>query len=270
MPSHRHTLALTLAAIALMPIPSFAQESTPAATPAAVVCSVLPRPEADLIAASASPVAPAVVPSDVTGAATDQATLDAIQAVLSEAEQCAQEGDLLRLAALYSDDALASGAFSTEKVPIEAGTPDTTPANADEVIASGAPVVISGINLPDGRVLATVHRGDLVSKVVMVADGERWLIDSDEVVVGTVEGGIGTPIPMDIPLAVLQAVVDEVAKQHPDQVDSVTIISADVVEWPDAALGCLREGERPDLQIRRFVTCPQVDSERPSAQQCPH
>ena len=57
MPSHRHTLILALAAIALMPIQSFAQESAPATTPAAVVCSVLPRPEADLIAASASPVA---------------------------------------------------------------------------------------------------------------------------------------------------------------------------------------------------------------------
>ena len=234
---------MTLAAFSLIPIHAFAQESTPAATPAAITCSVDPRPEADLIAASASPVAPAAIPRDVAGPETDQATLDEIQAVLSEAEQCASEGDLLRLAALYSDDALASGAFSVEKVPIEAGTPNATPATQDEMIASGGPVVVSGLDLPEDRVLATVHRGDQVSEVVMVAEGDSWLIDSDEVVVGTVEGGIGTPVPMDIPLAVLQAVVDEVAKQNPGQVDSVTIISAELVEWPDAGLGCPAEGE---------------------------
>jgi hypothetical protein len=208
-----------------------------------VACTVAPRPEEDLIAANASPIPPAVIPHDVAGSATDQATLDAIQAVLSEAEQCAQEGDLLRLAALYSDNALASGVFSPEKVPIEQGTPDATPANTGDVVAAGGPIVVSGIDLPDGRVLVTLNRGDLVAEVVMVSGDGSWLIDSDEVVVGTIEGGVGTPVPMDIPLAVLQAVVAEVNKQHPGQVESVTILSAEVVEWPDAALGCPVEGE---------------------------
>ncbi len=236
----RHSFAIAFAALTMVPGATLAQESTPEASPAAVACTIAPRPEADLSTLMASPVPAIGIPGDATGAAADPATLSAIERTLREADACAAAGDYLRLAALYSDNAIASGAFAVEKLPITSGTPDASPPATNTEPLFSDPFVISGTVLPDGRVLATVQRADQLSEIVMVEDGDRWLIDSDEMAIASVDG---PPLPMDIPIAVLQAVVNEVNAQFPDQVASITIVSAEVVEWPDAALGCPRDGE---------------------------
>ena len=235
-----NSFAVAFAALAMVPGATLAQGSTPEASPAAIACTIAPRPETDLITLMASPVPAIGIPGDATGAAADPASLTAIERTLREADACAAAGDYLRLAALYSDDAIAGGVFAVEKLPITSGTPDASPPATNMEPLFSDPFVISGTVLPDGRVLATVQRADQLSEIVMVEDGDRWLIDSDEVAIAAVDG---PPLPMDIPIAVLQAVVNEVSSQFPDQVASITIVSADIVEWPDAALGCPRDGE---------------------------
>jgi hypothetical protein len=241
MPLHRIALIVALVC-SLIPTIGWAENSTPPATPAAIACSIEPRPEEDLIAASSSPVAATPSTAASTGESVDESTLAAIQLTITEAEVCASEGDILRLAALYSDQAIASGVFSVEKVPITMGTPDATP-NGAEPVADQEPIVRSATWLDDGRAVATIQRGDVLSEVVMAQDGDRWLIDSEEIATGTVEGGVGTPVPMDIPIAVLQATTDVVSESLGKDVSTLTITEVTVVEWPDAALGCPREGE---------------------------
>ncbi|HQY30858.1 MAG TPA: hypothetical protein PK691_06210 [Thermomicrobiales bacterium] len=241
MSPHRGSILLVALASFLPATAPAAALATPDATPTAITCSVAPR-EPDAIAtlvAAAEPATP--IPTGVIGLPVDPTVQTAVQTVVLQAELCAQQGDYERLAALYSDQALQSGAFAEETVPIIPGTPDATP--ADSAAGETLPQVISAVMLDDGRVLATIARGSTLSQVVLVHIDGQWLLDSGETVIGTTVIDTGTPVGNTIPLIVLQAVITQISRQTESDVATVTITEAEPVEWDDAFLGCPVEGE---------------------------
>ena len=205
-------------------------------------CTGEPRSTGEIEALMATPVADEPLDENPAGVRVDDATLIEIQQVILTAELCAQAGDFGRLAALYSDHAIQSGVLAAEDVPILPGTPEATPqAPVDQ---GSAPKVVSlAIELPDGRVLATIEQGTTISQVYLVKEDDRWLIDSGEVVVDEMIDDIGgSPSAETLPIEVLDAIVQLVRDETGEDVDSVTIIAAEQVEWPDAFLGCPVEG----------------------------
>jgi hypothetical protein len=195
----------------------------------------------------ASPFAGATPDAALTGDQVDDATLAQVQDVILEADLCAQEGDLERLAALYSDHALQTGVLGDEEVPIEPGTPVSTPTTENGEGKAPASVS-SALALDDGRVLAYVERGSNIYQVFFVQINGVWLLDSGETLIDEMvddsDGGSGTPVNVDqLPIEVLQAVAIEVSKQVGEDVATVTITSFEAVEWNDSFLGCPVEGE---------------------------
>ena len=206
-------------------------------------CTGEPRSDQEIAALIATPVSVEPMDPNPVGQAVDDATLTAIRQVILTADLCAQAGDFGRLAALYSDHAIMSGVLSAEGVPITPGTPEATPPSPDS--QPPAPKFVSlAILLADGRVLATVEQGTTISQVYLVKVDDRWLLDSGEVVVEEmVDDSVGTPVAESLPVEVLSGIVQLVADETGEDVQSVTIIAAEPVDWPDTFLGCPVEGQ---------------------------
>jgi hypothetical protein len=237
---HR-TILLLILVIGLLPIAAVRAQDV--ATPAGpVTCTLEPRSLDEIATIQASPVAATPVAGD-GGELVDDETLAEIALALKVAEACALAGDYERLAGAYSEAAIAAGAFAPEEIAIVPGTPEATPAAADPG-KYGSAVVVSAEWIDESRVLVQIERGPTVRELRMVFADGRWLIDSAETVVDTVvSDNPATPdMSMVLPIEVMQAVVDLVALESGAEVTTVTIVSAEAVEWPDSFLGCPVEG----------------------------
>jgi hypothetical protein len=197
---------LGFALVALtVPAAARAQTATPVA-PAAEECTIAPISVERLAGILATPVArngleseasptPIVIPE---GKPADDATTAAIEAAAREFIACLNGGDLHKVLAFYSDNAI-----STLVIP-EFGV-DATAQNIFDRLAGGQPAaegsqtVFYGVeqvlNLPDGRVASLVI-GDDLSKpgpagpalVYWVKVDGQWLVDdfiSSEKLAGT-------------------------------------------------------------------------------------
>ncbi|HEY7031771.1 MAG TPA: hypothetical protein VH482_10605 [Thermomicrobiales bacterium] len=236
-----------------MPAAVAAQEASPVAElgpPSASECVVQPRSEAEIAALSGTPTATekgneASAPMELPeGTQVDEATQAAIEQTLREVVACAKAGDVARLLALYSDEAIRRFVLANEPVPIvpgqpsgETGTrPATPPANADVT-----PVVQEARMLPDGRVAAlvtSVAPGSRAEVVIFVQSGERWVID--EVHPLAMPGA--TPVTgADNPM--VQAVMADAASRLGVPADQLQVVSIESWEWPDTSLGCPQEGQ---------------------------
>ena len=229
--------------------PALAQQSSPAASPTPVACTVQPRNPAALAELQSTPVTAGTPVIDLTGAKpVDDPTLTELQTVVLEADLCAQAGDYDRLAALYSDHAIAVGVLDEEQIAIQPGTPVATPsASTNPPAAPGA--VTSAVLMADGRALAFVERGSTIYQVVLVQVDGQWLLDSNEMLADQMiddsGGGPGTPDANGdtLPLDVLQAVVTQISGITGQDIDAVTIVSYEAVEWNHSFLGCPVAGE---------------------------
>jgi hypothetical protein len=213
------------------------------ATPdAPASCSAEPRTLDEIATLQAMPEAATPVATS-QGEPVDDETLAEIALALRSADACALVGDYERLAGSYSDEAIAGGALAEEGVAIVPGTPEATPA-AEAPGKYGTAEVVTGVWLDETHVLVQIERGPTVREVRMVLEDGRWLIDSAETVIDTVVmDGAATPDQSNVlPIEVMQAVVDLVAMHTGDEVTTVTIVSVEPVEWPDAFLGCPVEG----------------------------
>jgi hypothetical protein len=226
-----------------------AQESSPAASPTPIACTVQPRDPAELATLQATPEAAGTPAIDLISAKpVDDPTLIALQAVVLEADLCAQAGDFDRLAALYSDHAIESGVLDDEAVIIQPGTPAATPPSTNNP-PSAPGTVTSAVLMADGRALAFVERGDTIYQVVLVQIDGQWLLDSNEMLADQMiddsAGGPGTPSDSGdtVPLDVLEAVITQISGITGEEVDTVTIVSYEAVEWNDSFLGCPVAGE---------------------------
>ncbi|MCC6790643.1 MAG: hypothetical protein IT336_03105 [Thermomicrobiales bacterium] len=246
----RAAVALTLLlTLLLMPGDSArAQEATPSPG-----CDVAPRDDADLTAlnagADASPVAggtpapmlPMALPE---GDPVDAATLNALDATLSEVVACAESGDLARLLALYSDAYVANIALAPEPVPIVPGQghDGTHVPGIDETPSATVgttPRVETAVRLPDGRVAAVVSADGLEGTqeiVIFIEVDGQWTIDEIHEVLP--EGPIGGDLPFPV-----QAAVASAAAEFEVDVATVSVIGQEKTEWPDTSLGCPKEGE---------------------------
>jgi len=229
-----------------------AQESTPASgAPPVPACNVPPRDEADLIALNATPspmiesTALATTPMEMPeGDSPDAATLNALDETLRQVVECAEAGDIGRLLALYSDEYVANVALAPEPVPIIPGQPDDhdhvpsldeTPVVEENV----TPRVESAVELPDGRIAATVSAEGVegTQQIVIFAE-ERgtWVVDEIHSVLP--EGTVGG----DLPFPVQAAVASAAAAEGVDP-SAVTVVSYAATEGPDTGVGCPKEGE---------------------------
>lgn len=208
-------------------------------------CTTEPRTVDEIATIQAMPAADStpVAASDASEPVDDE-TLAEIELALRTAEACARAGDYERLAGSYSDEAIANGALDAEGIPIEVGTPEATPASAPQPGKFAPTVVLGAVRIDERHVVAQIKRGSTVREVRLVLEDGRWLIDSTETVIETIdEGGVATPDQSAVlPIAVLQAVVDLVAAETGAAVTTVTIISVELEDWPDTFLGCPVEG----------------------------
>jgi hypothetical protein len=101
------------------------------------------------------------------------------------------------------------------------------------------PRVETAVRLPDGRIAAVVSAEGLegTREIVIFAEEDgRWVID--EIHEALPEGPIGGELPFPV-----QAAVASAAAEFGVNVEAMTVVSHEKVEWPDAALGCPKEGE---------------------------
>ena len=179
---------LTLA----MPGAMFAQESTPATTGASCE-SVTPRDPADFDALAATPTdedagnqdvatpeaTPFAMPEGESASDEDVAQITEVYGTLVD---CLNNGDFLRVAALYSDDYLLRN-FSPEAIQAMEATPQ----------AEGAETQSEFVNVQDARVLGddrlaalivtqNPETGEIVTYAELVRSGDQLLIDKEEVV----------------------------------------------------------------------------------------
>jgi hypothetical protein len=246
-------VSLAFVGMVSLPVGVTAQEGSPVAElgpPSASECVVQPRSEAEMAALSGTPTAtegaseataPMALPE---GTPVDAATQAAIEQTLREVVACAKAGDVARLLALFSDDAVRRIALANNSVPIVPGQPSgvtgtrpaTPPANADVT-----PVVQEARLLPDGRVAAlvtSVAPGSQVEVVIFVQSGGRWVID--EVHPLAMPGA--TPVTgADNPM--VQTVVADAATRLGVPADQLQVVSIESWDWPDTSLGCPQEGQ---------------------------
>ena len=179
---------LTLA----MPGAMFAQESTPATTGASCE-SVTPRDPADFDALAATPAdeeagnqdvatpeaTPFAMPEGESASDEDVAQITEVYGTLVD---CLNNGDFLRVAALYSDDYLLRN-FSPEAIQAMEATPQ----------AEGAETQSEFVNVQEARVLGddrlaalivtqNPETGEIVTYAELVRSGDQLLIDKEEVV----------------------------------------------------------------------------------------
>lgn len=163
-----------------------ALQATPAATPGPETCDVAPRRVLELIALLGPPLANGQVlePQPLRpGSPADEATTNAITAVVRELEACFNAGDLLRVYALFSDDQFRQMPNTEEIVEeltaLETATPTPAPAGQRQMLTGPWHVEV----LDDGRVIAAVRFGfedaNLVSSIkalFFVRQDGSWLI----------------------------------------------------------------------------------------------
>ncbi len=235
-----------------------ATQATPAAElgpPTAAECQIAPRSEAEIAALAATPLTTPATPvppepaSLPEGEPADAATIAGLMQTLREVIACAEAGDLGRLLALYTDDAIVQAVLNAEPVPIVPGRrPDGTPHPASPpAVIDRTPVVLEARMLPDGRVAAlvtTVEPGAAVDVVWFARVGDRWLIDA--IRPALIEPGTppASPLPEDVVAsALIQAILADAASRLGVGPDQLVIAAIEPVDWPDTSLGCPKEGE---------------------------
>ena len=228
-----------------------AQDGTPETTPAAG-CDV----EAIAIGggmreARATPAAEVLVPED--GPAADAETVADLQGTLDELDACVAEGDIGKIAALFTEEGFAREVMGVEPVQIEPVQIEPvqiepTPAGATPA-ADGTtrvpPVVEPGVIdravvLEDGSMAAYVDSGTGAPQlIVFVQEDGRWVIDAIEPLAPE-----ATPVrPLgaeDVPAEVWEAVV---ATLGLTENATITVVELEAVDWPDSSLGCPVDGE---------------------------
>lgn len=249
-------VSLALVAMLSLPVVAGAQGASPAAElgpPSASECRVAPRSEAEIQALSGTPSAEAANPAATVpialpkGTPVDAATRTEIERTLREVIACAKAGDVARLLALYSDEAVRRYVLAGASVPIVPGQPPsgtgqrpaTPPATADLT-----PVVQEARLLPDGRVAAlvtSVAPGSRAQVVVFVKKGARWVIDEVHEL-ATPEGTPEATPSAGANNPVVQAVVADAAGRLGVPAAQVQVVSVESREWPDASLGCPKPG----------------------------
>jgi hypothetical protein len=246
-------VSFALVVMASLPLVVGAQEASPAAElgpPSAAECQVAPRAEGEIAALSGTPSAvgeegDATAPMELPeGGPVDEVTRGEIELTLREAIACAKAGDLPRLLALYSDEAVRRFVLAEEPVPIVPGQPGRETVTRPATPTAGAditPVVREARLLPDGRVAAlvtSVAPGSRADVVLFVKAGERWLIDEVHPLA----------VPESTPVAgsdnpAVQAVLADAAGRFGIPASEVQIVSVEPREWADTSLGCPKEGE---------------------------
>ena len=238
-----------------------AQDGTPEATPPAG-CDV----EAIAIGggmreARATPAAEVLVPED--GPAADPETVADLQGTLDELEACVAEGDIGKIAALFTEEGFAREVLGVEPVQIEPLPAGATP-TADGT-SRVPPVVEPGmidraVVLEDGSVAAYVDGGTGAPRlIVFVQEDGRWVIDAIEPLAPE-----ATPVrPLgaeDVPVEVWEAVV---ATLGLTENATITVVELEAVDWPDSSLGCPVDGEfYAQLITPGFRIVVEVDGER--------
>lgn len=204
-------------------------------------CLNAPSPVAEVAAVEETAVVEVEGDPDTATSPADDETLAAIEDVLVLADHCASVGDFSGLQSLYSPDAIESGAFDGEPVPVESGRAPEATATAGGW-SKWAPVeVLRGSWVDPEHVVVQYVRGTSIREVRMVLIDGRWLINSTETVIDeTIEDGMGTPDASGVlPVEVMQAIADVLVADDSDgNTASFTILSAEAVDWPDTFLGC--------------------------------
>ena len=238
----RTLLMITALALGLMALRGVTAQSTP--VPGQAGCTVEPRTDEEIAQVKATPVA-ATPPAATPGATrpADAQTIAELQRVVDMAEACAAQGDYNRLAALYSDYAIQTGVLDAAEQPIEPGTPSATPSSSPPPGKYGPPVVSDAHWIDEAHVIAEIERGPSIREQRFVQEDNRWLIDSNEVITGEVVEDSSTPNEAAaLPVEVLQSIIDLIASETGEPVQTVTITSVEPVNWPDTFLGCPVEG----------------------------
>lgn len=161
-----------------------ASEATPASAATETACRIAPRTIDELVALTegapgswqsrflGTPVATPPPPSG--GVPADQRVVDAVGATVWEQIACINAGDLMRAAALWSDDYIR---HSLGGLPEEALVSLSTPTPLPEVDRAILQMVDEVRLLDDGRFTAVVTTTDATSLVVFVESDGRYLID---------------------------------------------------------------------------------------------
>lgn len=160
--------------------------------PIEAVLRLVATPEAASIPASSSPEAS---PGGSTrrplpaGPPADMETIDAVTVVWRQTYLCDNEGDIRKLAALFSDTAFRDyySFESAEELAAALLVPQPLPEVAQDV----APPILDVRVLPDGRVGGVIDLGSesfVANKdenwVIFVQQGDRWLIDEVQAIIG--------------------------------------------------------------------------------------
>lgn len=175
----------------LSPCGALAQEkATPGPfpqTPDPAACVVEALPAGDVLAVlDAAPGAPAVATPDAIvaqGAPADAATADAVKATLLQVFACANAGDPLRFASLYSDQFLRDFFGGVPRADLEAFLgmpPQPLPAEQRRIIRGVGEVDL----LPDDRARVVIildepddPRTEEPDTVILRQVDGRWLVD---------------------------------------------------------------------------------------------
>lgn len=142
-------------------------------------CTVAPRTVADLetvIAAAPADGTDVRVPVRFgigDGVPVDELTMEDITGVVMEMTACMNAGDMLRLYALFSDDALRAALQPDDLSAAALQTPVALSASN----RFPEPIVWDSRVQTDGRVTALVDLDGEVALVTFIWNGERYLID---------------------------------------------------------------------------------------------
>ena len=187
----RPTLAGAMAVSMVLPYGGLAQDmATPGPfpqTPDPAACVAEAVTTEDVLAALDAPAAtPAVATPDVVagqGAAADADTADAVKATLLQVFACANAGDPLRFASLYTDQFLRDFFGGVPQVDLEAFLgmpPQPLPAERQRIIRDVGDVEL----LPDGRARVVIildepddPRTEEPDTVILRQVDGRWLVD---------------------------------------------------------------------------------------------
>lgn len=127
-------------------------------------------------AVSATPILGTPPPLPVSGTSADPAVITDVSETVAQLVACTNAGDLLRLAALYSDEALArfggAGGESLEQLT-RLATPEPLPAEREAVLESVEDVRV----LPDGRVTAVTTVNGRRNLLEFVEEDGRYLVN---------------------------------------------------------------------------------------------
>jgi hypothetical protein len=173
-----------------LPYGALAQElATPGPfpqTPGAAACVADPTTVEDVVAAlGGSPATPAAASDTVAehGMPADAATADAVKATLLQVFACANAGDPLRFASLYTDRFLRDFFGGVPQADLEAFLgmpPQPLPAELQRIIRGVGDVEL----LPDGRARVVIildepddPRTEEPDTVILRQVDGRWLVD---------------------------------------------------------------------------------------------